>query len=280
MNNDIKDDMSAPSNSDENIGNVNMQSGTGRSKAGEPVTSKSPDAGSESSAGCGGVSGDGGIPETGIPTATGVADKTALDTTVIEAVPSVRDKILAARKAPEDVAQLIATQTEQLSVPVYKRLPDGAFWRVRTGEEWDPQSSEVLLLPRKDGGGGPEFLLVLPELEALFQSDAKLRNLVRYYYLAFAADSRGRVGWWAVPSRSGHDWHVSSRAAMRRLIEQWGMMKSDQGAKSYMLEKPADNLGDPKWPAGSYEDWFVKGLSDKVIDSPDHPVLRELQGRK
>jgi hypothetical protein len=67
---------------------------------------------------------------------------------------------------------------------------------------------------------------------------------------------------------------------MRRLIAEWGMMKSNQGAKSYMLEKPVDDLGAPKWPAGSYDDWFVKGLADKVIDSADHPVLRELQGRK
>jgi hypothetical protein len=67
---------------------------------------------------------------------------------------------------------------------------------------------------------------------------------------------------------------------MRRLMTEWGMMKSDQGAKGYLLEKPADNLGEPAWPVGSYEDWFVKGLSDKVIDSADHPVLRELQGRK
>lgn len=212
--------------------------------------------------------------------AENVTPETALDTTTVGAVPSIRSKILAARKAPEEVAQLIATQTEQLSVPIYKRLPDGAFWRVRTGGEWDPQGSEVLLLPRKDGGGGPEFLLVLPELEALFQSDTKLRNLVRYHYLAFVVDSRRRVGWWAVPSRSVNEWHESARVAMRRLMIEWGMMKSDQGAKSYMLEKPADDLGNPTWPAGSYEDWFVKGLSDKVIDSPDHPVLRELQGRK
>jgi hypothetical protein len=67
---------------------------------------------------------------------------------------------------------------------------------------------------------------------------------------------------------------------MRRLTVEWGMLKSDQGAKSYVLEKPNDDLGAPNWPAGSYDDWFVKGLSDKLIDTQDHPVLRELQGRK
>lgn len=212
--------------------------------------------------------------------AADVTHQTGIGTANIEAVPSIRSKILAARKAPEEVAQLIATQTEQLSVPVYKRLPDGIFWRVRTGGEWDPQASEVLLLPRKDGGGGPEFLLVLPELEPVFNNDPRLRNMVRYHNLAFAVDTRGRVGWWAVPSRSENDWHVSARTAMRRLMAEWGMMKSDLGAKSYVLEKPADNLGDPIWPAGSYDDWYVKGLADKVIDSVAHPVLRELQGRK
>lgn len=204
----------------------------------------------------------------------------AMNPVVVESVTSIRSKILAARKAPEEVAQLIATQTEQLTVPVYKRPPDGAFWRVRSGGEWDPQLSEVLLLPRKDGGGGPEFLLVLPGLEPVFNNDPRLRNMVRYHHLAFTVDSRGRVGWWAVPSRSENDWHVSARTAMRRLTDEWGMIKSDQGAKSYKLEKPVDNLGDPIWPAGSYDDWFVKGLSDKVVDALDHPVLRELQGRK
>ena len=96
---------------------------------------------------------------------------------MIEAVPSIRNKILAARKAPEEVAQLIATQTEQLTVPVYKRPPDGVFWRVRSDGEWDPQASEVLLLPRKDGGGGPEFLLVLPELGAAFSKRPQTSQL-------------------------------------------------------------------------------------------------------
>lgn len=212
--------------------------------------------------------------------AADVTPQTAFDTTKIVAVPSIRDKILAARKAPEEVAQLIASQTEQLTVPVFKRPPDGVFWRVRTGSEWDPQLSELLLLPRKDGGGGPEFLLVLPELEPVFNNDPRLRNLVRYYYLAFIADTRGRVAWWAVPSRSENEWHASARTAMRRLMTEWGMIKSDPGGKGYKLEKPVDTLGEPLWPVGTYEDWFVKGLSDKVIDSPDHPVLCELQGRK
>ena len=205
-----------------------------------------------------------------------VTPKMAVDPTIVEAVPSIRSKILAARKAPEDVARLIASQTEQLTVPVFKRPPDGVFWRVRGGGEWDPQLSELLLLPRKDVGGGPEVLLVLPELEPLFNNDNRLRNLIRYYHLAFIIDSRGRVGWWAVPSRSENDWHISARTAMRHLMGEWGMMKSDQGGKGYKLEKPIDNLGEPMWPAGSYEDWYLKGLSDKLIDSPDHPVLREL----
>lgn len=213
------------------------------------------------------------------PRPTVIAEKT-LDPSKVKTVSSIRNKILAARKAPEEVARLMSTQNEQVSVPLYKRLPDGAYWRVRSGEEWEPENSEVLLLPRKDAGGGPEFLLVLPELEPLFQNDARLRNLVRYHHLAFAINARGRVGWWAVPSRSDNDWHVSARTIMRRLKQEWGMPKSDMGSKGYNLEKPQDNLGNAAWPQGSYDEWFLKGLSDKVLDSEDHPVLKELLGRK
>ncbi|MCH7226869.1 hypothetical protein [Haloferula sp. A504] len=66
---------------------------------------------------------------------------------------------------------------------------------------------------------------------------------------------------------------------MRRLIGEWGMIKADSAAKGYNLERPEDDLGKPVWAPGSYEDWFVKGFSDKLLDSEDHPVLRELQGR-
>lgn len=194
--------------------------------------------------------------------------------------PSIRDQILAARKTPEQMASALATRTEQFSVPVYKRLPDSVFWRVRAGGEWDATASEVLLLPRKDGGGGPEFLLVPPRLEPLFNDDARLRNLVSYHHLAFVVDARGHAGWWAVPSQSDNSWHISVRAAMRSLETEWGMLKSDMGAKAYKLEKPMDDLGDPLWPSGSHADWFVKGFSDKLIDSAEHPVLMELQGRK
>lgn len=217
--------------------------------------------------------------EESTPPAEVVTPEKALTTTEVVADPSIRENILAARKTPQEVAQLISAQTEQLTCPVYKRPPDSAFWRVRTGGDWDPSKTEVLLLPRKESGGGPEFLLVLPELEALVKSDPRLRNLVRYHHLAFVVDARGRVGWWAVPSRSENDWHVSARIAMRHLADHWGMVKSDQTAQTYKLERPTDDLGEPQWPVGSYDDWFVKGLADKVIDSTEHPVLRELQGR-
>ena len=210
-----------------------------------------------------------------------VTPKTIIDTSAAaESAPSIRSKILSARKAPEEVARLISTQTVQLTMSVYKRPPDGAYWQVRTGDEWSPEKTEVLLVPRKDGGGGPEFLLVLPDLEPLFNEDPRLLNMANYYYLAFIVDPRGRVAWWALRSRSDNDWHVSARDAMRRMMSEWAMMKSDPGSKGYKLEKPIDNLGMPIWPAGSYEDWYFKGMADKVIDSHDHPVLRELQGRK
>lgn len=213
-----------------------------------------------------------------------VGDDRITQAPVVTAEPSsmggdVRNSILAARKKPEQVAQLLQTQVDQLSVPVYKRPPDGAFWRVRSCADWNPEASEFLMLPRKDGGSGPEFMLVAPELEPLFNADPRLRNLVRYYYLAFVVDVRGRVGWWAVPSRSENEWHVSARTAMRRLQDEWSMIKADQGAKSYNLERPMDEIGDPVWPSGSCEEWLVKGLGDKLLNSESHELVRQLRGQ-
>ena len=196
------------------------------------------------------------------------------------AAPSLRDQILAARKSPKEVGRLLQTQTEQLSVPVHNRPPDSEYWRVRKEPGWMPEETEVLLLRRKKGKEGPEFLLVLPHMEPLFNSDPRLRNLVRHYFLAFIVNAHGGVGWWAVPSRSEHNWHSSARTTMRRLVSEWGMVKSEMRSETYKIELPDDDLGEPQWPAGSYDDWYVKGFADKVLDSEDHPVLKDLRGRK
>ena len=197
-----------------------------------------------------------------------------------DAARRLRNQILAARKSPEEVGRLLQTQTEQLSVPVHNRPPDSEYWRVRKEPGWMPEETEVLLLRRKKARGGPEFLLVLPHMEPLFNSDPRLRNLVRHYFLAFIVNAHGGVGWWAVPSRSEHNWHSSARTTMRRLVSEWGMVKSEMRSETYKIELPDDDLGEPQWPAGSYDDWFLKGFTDKVLDSEDHPVLKDLRGKK
>jgi hypothetical protein len=191
----------------------------------------------------------------------------------------IRQLILSARKEPEVVARVVDGKTESLGISVVKRLPDAAYWRVRDDEGWRPEEHLFMLLPPTEDSEMRDFLLVAPEMEELFRTDERLANLAHLYMLAFAVDARGGVKWWAVNATSSNSWPKSARDIMERLKNEWGMVKSDCGSKLYKFRRPDGDLGEPKWPLDSVEDWLEKAFKGKVIESPDHPVVKELQGR-
>ena len=50
-------------------------------------------------------------------------------------------------------------------------------------------------------------------------------------------------------------------------------------AGQYEITKSSNDLGDPKWPNQSMEELINDAFSGRIIDSPDHPYIRQIQGR-
>lgn len=189
----------------------------------------------------------------------------------------MRSLIRAARKDADQVGVLEGGETVQMSVSVVKRPPDGSFWRVRDEDGWRAPNNMFSLLPPKMEGDRKEYLLVTPEMEEILGSDERTSNLVQPHMLAFMVNTRGEAKWWAVHATASHSWASSARAAMREMQQTWGMVKAlGQG---YAVKKPMDNLGEPVWPKGDATEWLMRAFEGRVIDSPEHPVVKQLQGR-
>jgi hypothetical protein len=185
--------------------------------------------------------------------------------------------IFRARKSPEEVAALMSSKKEYLTTPVGK-APKEKYIRVRAGEEWDYRLHAYLMLPDSFGGGRRDFLLIHPDLEDFVESKRQLRKATKVFGLAFIVDAQGSPAFWVLNLSDTSDWGKSARVIVEELKEDWGMVCSDDGC--YVLERPADDLGEPAWPDESPQEWLKKAFKDRIIDSEDHPEIKKLLGKK
>jgi hypothetical protein len=60
--------------------------------------------------------------------------------------------------------------------------------------------------------------------------------------------------------------------------QRWIRRQWSQGSKSYKVDQ-ANTDREPKWPENTnIIDWVAKGFRGRFIDSPDHPLVRQLRG--
>ncbi len=52
------------------------------------------------------------------------------------------------------------------------------------------------------------------------------------------------------------------------------------GGGSYDIYRATGELPDPTWPPLSFAELVQIAFKDRFIDSPSHPVLRELRGER
>ena len=74
-------------------------------------------------------------------------------------------------------------------------------------------------------------------------------------------------------------WHTSLAEAIRRGETTWVRVQSNMEAGQYQIIEAANHLGQPQWPTLSMEALVNDAFSGKIIDSPNHPDIRQIQGR-
>ena len=120
-----------------------------------------------------------------------------------------------------------------------------------------------------------ELYVVAPQLLEALQGEWKLRILVPYLIKG------GHPGLWPIgqADENGYlnPWTASALQIVANHSATWLRLQSVRAKSSYDIIKPINPIEDPEW-AWSQEELLEKAFNGKVIESLDHPVIKELRG--
>jgi hypothetical protein len=128
---------------------------------------------------------------------------------------------------------------------------------------------------------GDELYLVPGALRRLF--DESVLQPVR---LRLAVNSIGTPFIWPMKVNTAPDNRMANHyRALQRISEEaektWvKMSKYDFSSRVYHYDVAPDDLGDPRWPAKTMRELVELGFNGQVVDSADHPIVLEYQGRR
>ena len=182
-----------------------------------------------------------------------------------------------ARKSPEDVASLMGSRREEVTLPIMKPLRKGVYWHARPGEEWHYTQHSMLFLPSDRNAGRDSFMLIAKHLEGFVASKLQIKSVARVFGLVLVVDTFGTPGFWALNLQDSSSWGTSAREIADKLTQGWGMVIAEAGR--YVMMSPLGELDPPKWPEGSPDDLLKIAFKDRVITTEDHPEFLKLLGK-
>jgi hypothetical protein len=166
--------------------------------------------------------------------------------------------------------QVIAVKKRPMTIPV-GRPPNSVFFRVHPGAEYRLAVGLVVL----DQG---EKYLVRSSLQAQLAEEPVFRCSMLYIYLTRA----GSLGLWDVklpgPEGTLDSWNSSAAEIAQQAMTNWVRVVSNREAGGYEFLVPEMSLPEPEWPSLSLGDILAIAFRGKLIDTPDHSVLRQLRG--
>jgi hypothetical protein len=167
----------------------------------------------------------------------------------------------------------IGVEKITLTVPV-RRPGRNEFFRVHPDSE---MTVDWYVLER-DGDMDREVYWVTEE----FRGD--LLEELKPVRIFTCINKRGTVFLWAArlpgsDNRLGRRWHESALEIAEHAKGLWVKMQGKRDLGAYELFKAKGDLGEPQWPDKPLRDLLRLAFKgDLLINSVDHPVLRELAG--
>jgi hypothetical protein len=176
---------------------------------------------------------------------------------------------LDALRLPQNFGEALGVKRLITRVPVRKPIKT-EFFRVRTGEAWRFQT---MILELKEEG---ETFILSPAVW-----DA-VPELLKPAMLHSAIDRRNNVFLIPVPL-PGQDgrrnpWHQSLHSAVTTAETNWVRSVANLKQGGYDLYVADGNIADPEWPDVTFQELVQIAFRERVIDSADHPVIKQLLG--
>lgn len=73
-------------------------------------------------------------------------------------------------------------------------------------------------------------------------------------------------------------WHQSANRAVMESKDHWVRIQPNRGIQGYDVLVAEGNLAPPKWPDLDIAQYLSIAFKDNIIDSEDHPVVKQLRG--
>ena len=93
---------------------------------------------------------------------------------------------------------------------------------------------------------------------------------------------QGVVSLWPVrlpgPDGKTNEWWRSAREAAELAMAKWVRIKANMSLGAYEIFSAASVIQDPTWPELPFNELLRIAFRDRIISSPDHPVVKRLRG--
>jgi hypothetical protein len=73
-------------------------------------------------------------------------------------------------------------------------------------------------------------------------------------------------------------WHQSAAETAERGMTRWVRMKSNMHLGAYETFEATGNWPEPEWYNASFQEILTIAFRNRIVDTPDHPVVRRLKG--
>jgi hypothetical protein len=83
---------------------------------------------------------------------------------------------------------------------------------------------------------------------------------------------------WPIGLGGGNLWGQSALEASEVAMKGWIRLVANRGAGMYEIYRPAKPLAEPHWPEMTIQEMLSKAFRGYVIDTLEHPVVKELRG--
>jgi hypothetical protein len=80
------------------------------------------------------------------------------------------------------------------------------------------------------------------------------------------------------PDGKNNAWHQSAAEAADRAMARWIRMGSNMNLGAYEIFEATGNWAEPEWPDLSFQEILKIAFRGRIVDTPDHPLVRRLKG--
>lgn len=179
------------------------------------------------------------------------------------------DALLTTIRLSQDFAEVVGVEKVLLTVPIRKPNRD-EFFRVHP----DPSNRiDTLIVELKTER---ELCVVLPAVASVV---AEFTDPVRLF---LCVSRQGTVFLWPAKlpkgDRRGDDWRKSALEAAGLAERHWIRISADMHLGAYQPFRSQADLGEPKWPDKSFAEILKIAVRDRIVDTVDHPLVRQLLG--